>query len=82
MMLAPVVPEWLLLALVAVPNFAIGVVILIFRKRIRAFMKSLIPRMSEDADFWTSRVIIVGGLFLMAMPTLLVYATISSAVEK
>lgn len=82
MMLAPVVPEWVVVILVAVPNFAIGVVILVFRKRIRMFIKSLIPRMSEDAEFWISRVIILGGFLLMTMPTLLVYATISSAIEK
>jgi len=70
------------MALVAVPNFAIGVVILVFRKRIRMFIKSLIPRMSEDAEFWTSRVIIIGGLFLMAIPTLLVYTTISASLTR
>lgn len=67
---------------VAVPNFAIGLVILIFRKRIRMFIKSLIPRMSENAEFWTSRVIIIGGLLLMTIPTLLVYASIRSAGEN
>jgi len=61
MMLAPVVPEWVVVILVAVPNFAIGVVILVFRKRIRMFIKSLIPRMSADAEFWISRVTILGG---------------------
>lgn len=70
------------MALVAVPNFAIGIVILVFRRRIRLFIKRLVPRMSENAEFWTSRVILLGGLLLMAMPVLLVYAWISSAATR
>lgn len=76
------IPEWLQLTMATVPNFAIGVVILVFRTRIRLFIKKLVPRMGEDAEFWTSRVILLGGLLLMVMPTLLVYAWISSAATR
>lgn len=82
MMLTSAVPEWIVMVLVAVPNFAIGVLILVLWKRIRLFIKSLVPRMSEDAEVWTSRVIIVGGLFLMAVPTCLIYTGISSALAR
>jgi hypothetical protein len=73
------VPDWLPLAAATVPNFAIGVLILVFRKRIRVFIKSLIPTMSEDAEFWTSRAILIGGAFLIALPAFLVYLTVSSS---
>lgn len=76
------IPEWLPVLWATVPNFAIGVVILVFRTRIRLFIKKLVPRMGEDAEFWTSRVILIGGLFLMAMPVLLAYAWISSAATR
>jgi hypothetical protein len=76
------VPDWLPLAAATVPNFAIGVLILVFRKRIRMFIKSLIRTMSEGAEFWASRAILIGGLFLIALPTFLVYSTVSSALAR
>ena len=76
--LADFIPQWFSGIFAAVPNIALGVAILIFRKRILALVKQIVPTMSEDAVFWVSRVILVGGLFLIVLAGFLLFTTLQT----
>ncbi len=60
---------------VTVPNLAAGVAIIALRRRILALVRKALPRMSDNAEFWASRVILIGGGFLIIIAGgLLVFA--------
>ncbi len=73
------VPHWAFAMLVGVPNATIGVLLLVFRRDILRLAKLMAPRLSEDAEFWLGRAIIVSGLFLIAVPAFLIYSAFSSS---
>jgi hypothetical protein len=56
-----------------VPNIAVGVALLIFRPKILGLLKKVVPHLSSAAVFWASGIIIVSGLFLIAVAGFLLY---------
>lgn len=80
-MLAPAPAEMLALiggVVATVPNIALGVVILIFRKRILDFVVKRVPIATEDGEFWVSRAILVGGLFLIVVAGFLLFTAVQT----
>lgn len=76
--LSEFIPAWVGGIIATVPNIAIGIVILVFRKRILGVVKRLFPTMSEDAEFWVSRVILLGGMFLIVVAGFLFLGALKS----
>lgn len=71
-------PQWVFAVGAGVPNFVVGVLLLVYRKPILRFIASLTPRL-ERAASWMNRAIVISGLFLMAVSTFLIATSITSA---
>ncbi|MGX5681927.1 hypothetical protein [Schumannella luteola] len=77
MMFGPDIPQWVFAVGAGVPDFVIGVLLLVYRKPIARTITSLTPQL-ESAASWLPRGIVIGGLFLMAVSTFLIVTSISS----
>jgi len=53
-----------------VPNLAIGIVLVVLRAKILTAVRSLAPSLSPDGIVVASRVILVAGVLLIALPVL------------
>jgi len=62
---------------VAIPNLALGVAILVFRRPIREFIFRLFPRINEGARFWISGVILILGVMQLVLATAVLYIAIT-----
>ena len=69
-----VAPESVIAIGATVPNIAIGVALLIFRPKILLLLKKVVPSLSSAAVSWASGIIIVSGLFLIAVAGFLLYS--------
>lgn len=72
--------KWVFMLGATLPNLAIGVLLLVFRRRILALIAQLAPGMSENVAAWISRGIVIAGLFLIAIPAILIGSAIRDAV--
>jgi hypothetical protein len=70
------VPQEWIWWFVAIPNIALGIAILVFRRPIREFVYRLFPRLSEDARFYVSRAVLLAGIVQLGLATcVLVFGT-------